>query len=335
MMGDETQVLVEKALDEVARSASTESLETLRVHYLGRKGVLTRHLTAVGHLPPKQRPEAGRAVNQAKRLLKEAFAAREPELLSLALQQRVANERIDVTLPGRGQQHGALHPVTLTLRRVQDFFSRQGFEVVTGPEVEDDFHNFTALNIPPHHPARAMHDTFYFRDGRLLRTHTSPVQIRTMEKRSFPLKIIAPGRVYRCDSDVTHSPMFHQVEGLLVDQNVSFADLKTIIEVFLRSFFDNRGLANSLQALRTFRLPNHPLKSISRDNRGNWLEIIGCGMVHPKVLRATDSDNCEWSGLCFRVGDRAPSRCCAMVSAMYGGFLKMTCAFSSSSSNSA
>ncbi len=301
MMGDELQVLVEKALDEVARSASTESLETLRVHYLGRKGVLTRHLTAVGHLPPKQRPEAGRAVNQAKRLLKEAFAAREPELLSLALQQRVANERIDVTLPGRGQQHGALHPVTLTLRRVQDFFSRQGFEVVTGPEVEDDFHNFTALNIPPHHPARAMHDTFYFRDGRLLRTHTSPVQIRTMEKRSFPLKIIAPGRVYRCDSDVTHSPMFHQVEGLLVDQNVSFADLKTIIEVFLRSFFDNRGLR-----IR-FRPSYFPFTEPSaevdiRDNRGNWLEIIGCGMVHPKVLRATDSDNCEWSGYAFGLG---------------------------------
>ena len=301
MTGDDLQALVEKALDEVARCTSAESLETLRVRYLGRKGVLTERLAAVGNLPPKQRPEAGRAVNQAKRLLKEAFASRKPELLSQELQRRVSGERMDVTLPGRGQDNGALHPLTLTLRRVQDFFSRRGFEAVTGPEIEDDFHNFTALNIPPHHPARAMHDTFYLPDGRLLRTHTSPVQIRAMKKRSFPLRIIAPGRVYRCDSDVTHSPMFHQLEGLFIDKDVSFADLKAIIEIFLRSFFDNRSLG-----IR-FRPSYFPFTEPSaevdiRDNRGNWLEVIGCGMVHPNVLRAAGCDSDEWSGYAFGLG---------------------------------
>ena len=299
-MKDDLQILVERALDKVA-DADAESLEKLRIYYLGRKGILTEGLADIGNLSPDQRPEAGRALNRAKRSLREAFASRKLELISLGLKERIAGGRIDVTLPGRGQHSGALHPVTLTLRRIRNFFLYHGFEVVTGPEIEDDFHNFSALNIPPHHPARAMHDTFYLQDDRLLRTHTSPVQIRTMKERSPPLRIIAPGRVYRCDSDLTHSPMFHQVEGLVVDKEVSFADLKDIVNVFLRSFFDDDRLRTRFRpSYFPFTEPSAEVDIL--DNHGKWLEIMGCGMVHPNVFRAVGFDSDEWSGYAFGLG---------------------------------
>ncbi len=299
-MSDELQALVERALAEIA-GASAEALEQLRVRYLGRRGLLTGRLKALGKLPPEQRPETGRVVNEAKRRVEDALVFRRDELAAAVLAQRMAGEQIDVTLPGRGEECGALHPVTLTLRRVRRFFLRAGFEVAEGPEIEDDFHNFEALNIPPHHPARAMHDTFYLEDGRLLRTHTSPVQIRVMKERPPPLRIIAPGRVYRCDSDATHSPMFHQVEGLVVDRAVTFAGLKALIETFLRAFFDDERLHTR------FRPSYFPFTEPSaevdiRDDRGQWLEVMGCGMVHPNVLHAVGCDSERWSGYAFGLG---------------------------------
>ncbi len=300
-MSDELQALVERALAETAEAAAVEALEQLRVRYLGRKGLLTERLKSLGELPPAQRPAIGRLVNEAKQQLEDAFAARKRELAAAALAQRLSGEQVDVSLPGRGQDCGALHPVTLTLRRVRRFFLRAGFEVAEGPEIEDDFHNFEALNIPPHHPARAMHDTFYLADGRLLRTHTSPVQIRALKKQSPPLRIIAPGRVYRCDSDMTHSPMFHQVEGLAVDETASFADLKHIVETFLRSFFDDEQL--HIRFRPSYFPFTEPSAEVDiRDQHGKWLEVMGCGMVHPNVLRAVGCDSERWSGYAFGLG---------------------------------
>ena len=300
-MSDALQTLTQRALEEVSVAGDLEALERLRVRYLGRKGLVTERLKSLGALPSEQRREAGRAVNQAKQSLEQAFASRKRELEESAATRRAAQERIDVGLPGRSGDCGALHPVTLTLRRIRRFFLRVGFEVAEGPEIEDDFHNFEALNVPPHHPARAMHDTFYLEDGRLLRTHTSPVQIRVMKERPPPLRVIAPGRVYRCDSDVTHTPMFHQVEGLAVDENASFADLKGIVETFLRSFFDDEQLHVR------FRPSYFPFTEPSaevdvRDVRGEWLEVMGCGMVHPNVLRAVGCDAERWSGYAFGLG---------------------------------
>lgn len=300
-MSDELQTLTQRALEEVSTSGDLKALDRLRVHYLGRKGLVTERLKSLGALPPAERREAGRAANEAKQRLERAFASRKRELAESAASRRAAQERIDVGLPGRGGDCGALHPVTQTLRRIRRFFLRAGFEVAEGPEIEDDFHNFEALNIPPHHPARAMHDTFYLEDGRLLRTHTSPVQIRVMKQRPPPLRVIAPGRVYRCDSDMTHSPMFHQVEALAVDENVSFADLKCIVETFLRSFFDDQGLTVR------FRPSYFPFTEPSaevdiQDGRGGWLEVMGCGMVHPNVLHAVGCDASRWSGYALGLG---------------------------------
>lgn len=300
-MSDELQELIERALREVARAPGIQSLEELRVRYLGRKGVLTRRLAAVGKLPADQRPGAGRVVNQARRRLQDAFVSRKSQLISLEAEQRVADERVDVTLPGRGQDCGSLHPVTSSLHCIQDFFLRRGFETITGPEIEDDFHNFEALNIPPHHPARAMHDTFYLENNKLLRTHTSPVQIREMRKQLPPLKIIAPGRVYRCDSDMTHSPMFNQVEGLVIDRDVSFASLKITVETFLRSFFCDRQLEIRLRP-SYFPFTEPSAEVDIRDKHGKWLEVMGCGMVHPKVLQTVDYDSTKWRGYAFGLG---------------------------------
>ena len=298
-MNNELQALVERALDEAA-AAGPDALERLRVRCLGRKGFLTEHLKSLGELPSEQRPGAGRAANRAKQRLEEAFAARRDEL-DAAASLRAAEESIDISLPGRGPDRAALHPVTSTLRRVLRFFLRAGFEVAEGPEIEDDFHNFEALNIPALHPARAMHDTFYLEDGRLLRTHTSPVQVRVMQERSPPLRIVAPGRVYRRDSDMTHTPMFHQVEGLAVDEGVSFADLKENVEDFLSAFFDDRRLQVR------FRPSYFPFTEPSaevdiRDAGGRWLEVMGCGMVHPNVLRAVGHGRGRWSGYAFGLG---------------------------------
>ena len=299
-MENELPALVEQALAEIAAADDATALERLRVGYLGRSGVLTERLKGVGKLPAAERPAAGSAVNEAKQRLETAFASRKKEFLSASIQQR-SDKQTDIHLPGRGQGCGALHPITLTLRRINRFFLRAGFDISEGPEIEDDFHNFEALNIPFNHPARAMHDTFYLDDGRLLRTHTSPVQVRVMQKRQPPLKIIAPGRVYRCDADMTHSPMFHQVEGLAVDEGVSFAELRAVVERLLRSFFDDEQL--QIRFRPSYFPFTEPSAEVDiRDKDGKWLEVMGCGMVHPNVLRAVGCDSERWSGYAFGLG---------------------------------
>ena len=300
------------ALEAIQRAADLAELDRVRVHYLGKSGLLTARLKALGALPKEQRPAAGQVINQVKTAVQEVVEARKAELERAALEQRLSSERIDVTLPGRGQRIGGLHPITRTLQRIERLFANAGFAVEEGPEVEDDYHNFEALNIPAHHPARAMHDTFYFGDGRLLRTHTSPVQIRVMENTQPPLRIIAPGRVYRCDSDLTHTPMFHQVEGFLVDEQATFADLKGVLYDFLRNFFERDDLE-----LR-FRPSYFPFTEPSAEvdvqcvkcggagcrvcKQTGWLEVLGCGMIHPAVLRHVNIDPERWLGYAFGMG---------------------------------
>jgi phenylalanyl-tRNA synthetase alpha chain len=297
---------------EVTAAEDLAALDAVRVRYLGKSGELTALLKQLGGLPPESRPSAGQAINQAKSEAQRQIEQHRQTLEAAALAARLAGERIDVTLPGRGQHPGGLHPVTRTMNRIERLFASAGFEVAEGPEVEDDYHNFAALNIPPEHPARAMHDTFYFPDGRLLRTHTSPVQIRVMESRQPPLRIIAPGRVYRCDSDLTHTPMFHQVEGFLVDDRATFADLKGVLYDFLRQFFEQSDLA-----LR-FRPSYFPFTEPSAEvdvqcvkcggggcricKQSGWLEVLGCGMIHPEVFHHVSIDTERFQGYAFGMG---------------------------------
>ena len=292
--------IVREAQSAIAASEGLGQLDAVRVQFLGRQGRMTRESKAIGTLAPELRPEAGKRLNDGRRIIQDALETRKAELSADVLRSRLASERIDVSLPGRGQSSGGLHPVTRTLERICALFRAIGFEVVEGPELEDDYHNFEALNIPAHHPARAMQDTFYFPDGRLLRTHTSPVQIRVMQSRRPPLRIIAPGRVYRCDSDQTHTPMFHQVEGLMVGEDVSFAHLKGILHDFLRHFFE----ADDLEV--RFRPSYFPFTEPSaevdiRGERG-WLEVLGSGMVHPKVLENCGIDSERYTGFAFGMG---------------------------------
>ena len=303
--------LTTQALAEVAQCANLPALEEARVHWLGRKGVLTEQLKALGALPATERPAAGARINEAKEVLQAALEARRAELARADIDRQLEAGRIDVTLPGRGEETGGLHPVTKARLRIETLFRRAGFDVAAGPEIEDDFHNFGALNIPPNHPARAMHDTFYFADGRLLRTHTSPVQIRALREHGAPLAIIAPGRVYRCDSDMTHSPMFHQLEGLVVGENVSFANMKAVLHGFLQAFFE-RDLAMRLRpSFFPFTEPSAEvdMSCVFCEGRGcrtckqtGWLEISGCGMVHPNVLRASGVDAERYTGYAFGAG---------------------------------
>ena len=304
--------LTGRAVNDVSAAADLSALDALRVRLLGKNGVLTARLKALGTLPKEQRPVAGQRINEAKIAVQQAIDARRSVLEEQALSERLQQERIDVTLPGRGQHSGGLHPITRTLARIERLFANAGFNVVEGPEVEDDYHNFEALNIPEHHPARAMHDTFYFPDGRLLRTHTSPVQIRVMETQAPPLRVIAPGRVYRCDSDLTHTPMFHQVEGFLVDEHATFADLKGVLHQFLRNFFEQEDLK-----LR-FRPSYFPFTEPSAEvdvqcvkcggagcrvcKQSGWLEVLGCGMIHPEVFAAVGIDSERWLGYAFGMG---------------------------------
>jgi phenylalanyl-tRNA synthetase alpha chain len=290
---------------DVARAAigsadDLAELDDLRVKYLGRKGLLTLRLKELGALPAAQRPAAGQAINDAKRDLTEALTARREALQAQALRETLAQESIDVTLSGRRLPAGSLHPVTRTLRRMRRILERAGFEVHTGPEVEDEYHNFTALNIPEDHPARAMHDTFYLESGRLLRTHTSPVQIRAMRAQGAPIRLIAPGRVYRCDSDLTHTPMFTQVEGLAVDRGISFANLKYLLHEFLSSFFERTVELRFRPSYFPFTEPSAEVDVLSES--GRWLEILGCGMVHPNVLRQVGIDPEEFRGYAFGMG---------------------------------
>ena len=287
-------------------------VEDLRVKYLGKKGVLTEQLKTLGSLSPEERPRVGALVNRAKEALQEKLTARKLQLESAARQQQLSREVLDITLPGRGVRQGGLHPITRTLERLETLFTRMGFIVADGPEIEDDYHNFEALNIPPNHPSRAMHDTFYFDAHRLLRTHTSPVQVRYMETHQPPLRIIAPGRVYRCDSDVTHTPMFHQIEGLMVDSAVSFADLKGVLSDFLVQFFEQKSLKVRFRpSYFPFTEPSAEvdISCVICGARGcrvcknsGWLEILGCGMVHPEVFRHVGIDSERWTGFAFGLG---------------------------------
>ncbi|QEW05857.1 phenylalanine--tRNA ligase subunit alpha [Nitrincola iocasae] len=292
--------LLEQGKQAVAQADNVRLLDEVRVQYLGKKGELTQLLKGLGKLSAEERPAAGAKINEAKEALQAELDQRRDTLEAEALSAKLAAEQIDVTLPGRGQGLGGMHPVTRTLERIEAFFGSIGFSVAEGPEVEDDYHNFEALNIPAHHPARAMHDTFYFDAHTLLRTHTSPVQVRTMETKQPPIRIICPGRVYRCDYDQTHSPMFHQVEGLLVDKNVSFADLKGTLEEFLREFFEEDVKVRFRPSYFPFTEPSIEV-DIDRGD-GKWLEVLGCGMVHPKVFEYSGIDPEVYTGFAFGMG---------------------------------
>jgi phenylalanyl-tRNA synthetase alpha chain len=323
------------ALNEVAAAADAAALDAVRVRYLGKKGLLTQQLKQLGSLPAGERPAAGQAINRAKQALQQAIEARARELQSAALDVQLVEETIDVSLPGRGGLSGGLHPITRTLRRIERLFTPLGFSVAEGPEIEDDYHNFEALNIPAHHPARAMHDTFYFDAHTLLRTHTSPVQVRVMEERKPPLRIIAPGRVYRCDSDLTHTPMFHQVEGLLVDENVSFANLKSLLDEFLHLFFERDDLAVRFRpSYFPFTEPSAEVdiqcvmcagKGCRVCSQSGWLEVLGCGMVHPNVFQYAGIDNERYTGYAFGMGvERLAMLRYGVNDLRFGCFLKTT-----------
>lgn len=297
--------LVEHALAAVDNANEAAALDQVRVDYLGKKGQLTALLKGLGKLDPSERPAAGAKINEAKERVAEKLQAKKEAMETAALEAKLMSEAVDVSLPGRARDLGGLHPVTKTMRRIESFFSKAGYSVEVGPEIEDDYHNFEALNIPGHHPARAMHDTFYFDASTLLRTHTSPVQVRTMEVGKPPFRMICPGRVYRCDSDQTHTPMFHQVEGLFVEENISFADLKTTIEEFLQVFFERDLAVRFRPSYFPFTEPSAEVDiEWGRDADGNikWLEVMGCGMVHPKVFEASGIDSEKYSGFAFGLG---------------------------------
>ena len=304
--------IITDAKKAIADAMDLKALDDSRVLYLGKKGALTDLLKGLGKLSKEERPVMGEAINEAKVQIQKLLESRKSELEEIALTKRLLDEKIDVTLPARNFEKGSLHPITQTLNHIQDIFTKAGFEIEIGPEIEDDFHNFSALNIPEHHPARAMHDTFYFDSNTVLRTHTSPVQIRTLERQQPPVRVIVPGKVYRNDSDVTHTPMFHQVEGLIVDKEASFSQLKGLLIDFLRAYLKKMTLR--------FAFVHHtfPFTEPSAEadiecvicggegcrvcKKSGWLEVLGCGVVHPNVLTAVNIDPNEFSGLAFGMG---------------------------------
>ncbi len=292
--------LVELAVSEIDAATDLNALDAVRVSYLGKKGALTVRLKELSQLPADKRPAAGQEINRAKLEVQQHISVKRDTLESEALARKLIDDAVDVTLPGRGYGLGGRHPVSRAMLRIERIFRNAGFGVRSGPEIEDDFHNFTALNIPENHPARAEHDTFYFPGGMLLRTHTSPVQIRSMKEEGVPIRIIAPGRVYRCDSDQTHTPMFHQVEGLVIDRSISFANLKAVLHQFVEAFFER-------DAELRFRASYFPFTEPSAEvdvlwEKGKWLEILGCGMVHPNVLSSAGVDPEEFTGYAFGMG---------------------------------
>jgi phenylalanyl-tRNA synthetase alpha chain len=314
-LGNDVQQDLDKLVNEAQQAVDAASdlaeLDKARVHFLGKKGLLTQQMQTLGKLPAEERRDAGKVINLAKQTVQKAIETRHETLNIAELNARLAAEAVDVTLPGRGQQSGGLHPVTRTLHRIQALFTQLGFEVAEGPEIENDYYNFEALNIPESHPARAMHDTFYFDEHTVLRTHTSPVQVRVMAEREPPLRIIAPGRVYRCDSDLTHTPMFHQVEGLLVDDQVTFADLKGIIDEFLRNYFEQDLPVRFRPSYFPFTEPSAEvdIQCVMCGGDGcrvcshtGWLEVLGCGMVHPTVLSHVNVDSEKYTGFAFGMG---------------------------------
>lgn len=304
-------LLLAHAQQDINTTQVLADLEQVRVKFLGKKGLLTEQLKQLGRLPAEERPAAGQRINEVKQIVQDAIEARREALAQQQLEIQLANETLDVTLPGRGHGVGGLHPITQTMQRIQNLFAQVGFAIEHGPEVEDDYHNFTALNIPEKHPARTMHDTFYFDEHSLLRTHTSPVQIRVMENNAPPFKFIAPGRVYRCDSDVTHTPMFHQVEGLMVDTDVCFMDLKGILRDFLQRFFEQDLAVRFRPSYFPFTEPSAEVdvQCVVCEGQGcrvckqtGWLEILGCGMVHPNVFAQIGIDNEKYTGFAFGMG---------------------------------
>lgn len=292
--------LIDQATSQIDAASDLAALDAVRVSFLGKKGELTARLKSLGALPGNERAAAGQEINKAKQALQTLLNARRDALESAVLEQKLAADAVDVSLPGRGRSTGGRHPVSRAQARIERIFTNAGFGVRSGPEIEDDFHNFTALNIPDNHPARAMHDTFYFPGGNLLRTHTSPVQIRSIVKEGVPIRIIAPGRVYRCDSDQTHTPMFHQVEGLVIDENVSFANLKAVLHQFVEAFFERDAELRFRPSYFPFTEPSAEVDV--RWGEGKWLEILGCGMVHPNVLESAGIDSEKYTGYAFGIG---------------------------------
>ena len=302
-MTDIEQV-TEQALQQIAGASGLDALDALRVSLLGKTGLITLQLKQLGALAPEQRKAAGEQINRSKEAVADALAEKKLALEAIALDQRLANERIDVTLPGRGLLPANAHPVSKTLERISEIFSRMGYQTAQGPEIEDDWHNFEALNFPPHHPARAMHDTFYFPSGHLLRTHTSGVQVRFMQDNKPPFRMIAAGKVYRSDSDQTHTPMFHQMEGLLVDETSSFADLKGTLAAFVKAFFEQDFEMRFRPSYFPFTEPSAEVDIAWQQPDGStrWLEVLGCGMVHPNVLRSCGIDPERYTGFAFGLG---------------------------------
>lgn len=292
--------ILNEALAAVAAASDIPALEEVRVTFMGKKGSITELLKSLGAMDPEQRKIAGQQINDLKQQVQDALSEKRDALQQAQLSAKLSQERIDVTLPGRGLEAGGLHPVSRTIARIESFFAELGFETKHGPEIEDDFHNFDALNIPEHHPARADHDTFYFNPKLMLRTQTSGVQIRTMEQQQPPLRIISPGRVYRNDYDQTHTPMFHQVEGLMVDKNVSFTELKGILHDFLHNFFEEDLKIRFRPSFFPFTEPSAEVDVMGKN--GKWLEVLGCGMVHPNVLRSVGIDPDVYSGFAFGMG---------------------------------
>jgi len=296
----ELEAIVEEARSAVENANTPAELDAVRVAYMGKKGKITDLMKGLGKLSNEERPAAGQKINQAKQEVQGLINAKLKAQQEAELNEKLTAESVDVTLPGRSHQLGNIHPVNRTIARIESFFGDLGFEVKTGPEVEDGFHNFDALNIPANHPARADHDTFYFNPDVMLRTQTSGVQIRTMETQKPPIRIISPGRVYRNDYDQTHTPMFHQVEGLMVDRKVSFAELKGILHDFLNHFFEEEMTVRFRPSYFPFTEPSAEVDVMSKD--GKWLEVLGCGMVHPNVLKAVNVDPEQYTGFAFGMG---------------------------------
>jgi len=301
------EALTQQALAAVSEAQDVAALDQVRVQFLGKKGEISSLMKNLGKVAPEDRPKVGAVINEAKNQVQDAINERKQALESAALEARLAAETVDVTLPGRAVQEGSLHPVTRTLERIETFFRNAGYDVAEGPEIEDDFHNFEALNIPSHHPARAMRDTFYFNANTLLRTHTSPVQVRTMEAQQPPIRLICPGRVYRCDYDQTHSPMFHQVEGLVVDKGISFADLKGTLQELMSVFFERDVVLRLRPSYFPFTEPSAEIDiewviETPEGTKRRWLEVGGCGMVHPNVFKHVNIDPEEYTGFAFGMG---------------------------------
>ena len=299
-MSDSLSDLSSKSIQEISECSNLKELELLRVKYLGKKGAITKQLKALGKLTPSERPKAGQKINILKEKVKSLIDARKRVLADASIQEKIESTSIDVTLSGRKNNRGNIHPISSILYEIESIFHNSGFRVEDGPEIEDEYHNFTALNIPENHPARAMHDTFYFNTNYLLRTHTSPIQIRSMETHGVPIKVIAPGKVYRRDSDITHTPMFHQIEGLVIDKDINFTHLKGMLHQFINTFYKKEMELRFRPSYFPFTEPSAEVDILSKD--GSWLEILGCGIVHPKVLQNLNIDPEIYTGYAFGMG---------------------------------